>query len=277
MENKLRLLSIVGTILFLSGTILVLAVIAIWQLAPRSVPANYESLDNLENPTHDLPLRANGPALSPFTPTESAVPSLPSVRPTSAIAGLDENQWQDSSGIAAGPGWPVLTYPEGSSEKPNDTRSTSSQMSVAIPDLDINAPVLPVSLTSTADQSSRPYQQWTVPDEFAAGWHDTSARPGQPGNIVLNGHNNIYGAIFHDLADLPLGAEIILYDAGIAHIYRVTGREFLLERGEPLRDRLRNARWIMPTAEERMTIVTCWPNTSNSHRLVVVAEPVEQT
>jgi sortase (surface protein transpeptidase) len=26
--------------------------------------------------------------------------------------------------------------------------------------------------------------------------------------------------------------------------------------------------------DERITIVTCWPRTDNSHRLVVIAEPV---
>ena len=40
------------------------------------------------------------------------------------------------------------------------------------------------------------------------------------------------------------------------------------------RQRLQNARWIAATADERLTLVTCWPNTTNSHRLIIVAEPV---
>ncbi|HID54608.1 MAG TPA: sortase, partial [Anaerolineae bacterium] len=35
------------------------------------------------------------------------------------------------------------------------------------------------------------------------------------------------------------------------------------------------AEWIMPTEDERITLVTCWPYTDNTNRLIVVAQPVE--
>jgi len=35
-----------------------------------------------------------------------------------------------------------------------------------------------------------------------------------------------------------------------------------------------NARYINPTADERLTLVTCWPATGNSHRLIIIARPV---
>jgi len=37
--------------------------------------------------------------------------------------------------------------------------------------------------------------------------------------------------------------------------------------------RQENARWIAPTDDERLTLVTCWPYTNNTHRVVVVAKP----
>ena len=43
---------------------------------------------------------------------------------------------------------------------------------------------------------------------------------------------------------------------------------------EPLDVRQANARWILPTTDERVTLITCWPYESNSHRLVVIALPV---
>jgi sortase A len=34
-----------------------------------------------------------------------------------------------------------------------------------------------------------------------------------------------------------------------------------------------NARWIEPTEDERLTLVSCWPYETNAYRLVVVARP----
>ena len=30
-----------------------------------------------------------------------------------------------------------------------------------------------------------------------------------------------------------------------------------------------------PTTDERITLITCWPYTSNTHRLIIVAKPIE--
>jgi sortase A len=147
-------------------------------------------------------------------------------------------------------------------------------MRLSIPALEIDASIQPVSLISQF-VGDRPIQQWSVPDEYAVGWHDTSALPGQHGNTVLNGHNNVHGAVFRDLADLSPGEQIILYDDIHSYVYEVTQVELLEERGQPLRVRKMNARWILPTSDERLTIVTCWPNTTNSHRLVVIAQLVD--
>ncbi len=38
-----------------------------------------------------------------------------------------------------------------------------------------------------------------------------------------------------------------------------------------------NAEWIAPTTNERLTLVTCWPKRSNTHRLIIVAEPVVES
>jgi sortase A len=37
--------------------------------------------------------------------------------------------------------------------------------------------------------------------------------------------------------------------------------------------RLENARWIGPFPDERLTLVTCWPYTNNTHRVIVIAKP----
>jgi sortase A len=48
----------------------------------------------------------------------------------------------------------------------------------------------------------------------------------------------------------------------------------LKEKGEPPEVREQNTAWIAPTEDERLTMVTCWPYTNNTHRLVIVAKPI---
>ncbi|HOG80388.1 MAG TPA: sortase, partial [Anaerolineaceae bacterium] len=48
----------------------------------------------------------------------------------------------------------------------------------------------------------------------------------------------------------------------------------LPERNQPVEQRIENARWIEPSVDTRLTLITCWPYESNTHRLVVVARPV---
>ena len=48
------------------------------------------------------------------------------------------------------------------------------------------------------------------------------------------------------------------------------------DKGEPEAVRRANAKWIGPFNEERLTLVTCWPYNNNTHRLIVIAKPVEQ-
>jgi len=109
--------------------------------------------------------------------------------------------------------------------------------------------------------------------DYAVGWHKTSAHPGHNGNIVLNGHHNIRGEVFRYLVDLEVGDTVLLYVKEQVYHYAVSEKHILKEKGESLQVRRENASWIAPTEDERLTIVTCWPYTNNTHRLVVVAKP----
>lgn len=140
--------------------------------------------------------------------------------------------------------------------------------------LGVDAPIQPVELAPVAEGGNR-YFQWQVPDGRAVGWHKAGARLGEPGNTVLNGHNNIHGQVFKDLADLEVGAEIVVHGAERSYAYMVTQKEIVAELGKPLSKRLENAHWIQPTDEERITLVSCWPYVSNTHRVIIMAEPAD--
>ncbi len=113
---------------------------------------------------------------------------------------------------------------------------------------------------------------WNVPNH-AAGFHQGSAYPGQVGNTVISGHSNTAGRVFENLDKLALGDRILVYVGASAYEYQVTQRELLQEQGVSLEQRIQNGRWIAPTDDECLTLVTCWPNTGTSHRLIIVARP----
>jgi LPXTG-site transpeptidase (sortase) family protein len=142
-----------------------------------------------------------------------------------------------------------------------------------IPAIGVNAPIQPVGLVELEEDGQR-YKQWQAPHSYAVGWHATSARPGTVGNTVLNGHNNVYGAVFRDLVDLDLGDEITVYDEGQTYRYQVAHRELVEEKDQPLDVRLYNARWMLPTSDERLTLISCWPDVGVTHRVIVVATSV---
>lgn len=147
---------------------------------------------------------------------------------------------------------------------------------IVIPSIEVDAEVIGVGLTAVQSGGQTVYQ-WQVPAAYEAGWHNTSALLGQPGNTVLNGHHNIFGEVFGHLVDLNVGDQIVVYDASSSHSYTVAEVQILPERDQPLAVRLENAKWIEPTSDERLTLVTCWPHDDNSHRLIVVAYPTSST
>lgn len=143
---------------------------------------------------------------------------------------------------------------------------------LVIPALDLDAPVQPVSL-QTLEVDGQQLYQWEVPAGYQAGWHGSSALLGEPGNTVINGHNNTLGEIFRDLADLEVGDTFSLFDIDKEYRYRIERIEILPEQGQSMTLRLENAKWIEPTTDERVTLVSCWPYVGNTHRIVVVARP----
>ena len=141
-----------------------------------------------------------------------------------------------------------------------------------IPSVNIDTPVIPVGW-HLVEQNGQQYSIWDVAD-YAVGWHNTTALPGQAGNTVMAGHHNINGEVFRELVNVEVGDEVVIYQGDAAIRYQVEVKTIVKEKGEPIEVRRKNAEWIAPTDDERITMVTCWPYTSNTHRVIVVAKPV---
>jgi sortase A len=141
---------------------------------------------------------------------------------------------------------------------------------IVIPAIKLNAPIRQATLKEIEFQG-KTFNQWVAPSTFAAGQITTSAALGADGNTVLIGHHNVYGEVFGHLVDLHVGDQITVYSGDQKFLYEITQKLILRELGEPLEVRLKNAQWIDPTQDERLTLVTCWPQDSNTHRLIIVA------
>jgi sortase A len=89
---------------------------------------------------------------------------------------------------------------------------------------------------------------------------------------VLSGHHNMGTEVFRYLVDLKKGDEIILQADGRDYHYTVVDHFVLPERNVSAEQRQQNAQWIMPTTTERLTLVTCWPYSTNTHRVIVIAK-----
>jgi LPXTG-site transpeptidase (sortase) family protein len=145
---------------------------------------------------------------------------------------------------------------------------------IVIPSIGLDAPII-VSHTRMVVVEGKSFAQWEAPNQFAVGWQEGSSLLGVPGNTVLNGHHNIYGEVFGHLYQLNQGDEIIVYAGDRAFHYAVSQVMKIEERNASLQQREENARWVLPSTDERLTLVTCWPPTSNVYRLIVVAVPIK--
>lgn len=146
---------------------------------------------------------------------------------------------------------------------------------IVISKIKLDAPVIVTDFNFT-DVEGETFGQWQAPNEFAAGWHPDSALLGEVGNTVINGHHNAYGEVFGRLVDLETGDIISVFAGQKEYRYVIANRMILKERFESAEIRLENARWLARSEDVRLTLVTCWPKETNTHRLILVARPLEE-
>jgi sortase A len=80
--------------------------------------------------------------------------------------------------------------------------------------------------------------------------------------------------VFQKLVDVEVGDSIKVYAEDEEFSFVVSNRMILPELFVDVATRLENARWLARSEDTRLTLVTCWPAESNTHRLILVAVPV---
>ncbi len=138
---------------------------------------------------------------------------------------------------------------------------------IRIPNLALETDIIAVGWQRTATSVT-----WDSP-AYATGYLISSAAPGDIGNTVIYGHNNVEGEVFKALDELTIGDEIqIETQDGTVFTYQVSETTIILETGITPSQQAEHLSFFEQTNDERLTLLTCWPYTSNSHRVVVVAQ-----
>ncbi len=137
---------------------------------------------------------------------------------------------------------------------------------IIIPAIDLDSRVVDLHLMSEGLQ-----QRWQTASK-AVGFHVGSATPGEIGNTVMSGHVNSpfrgEGDIFRRLDNvaplLRLGqiVDIVLEAGDTRYLYRATDTTVLLPEDVDV---------FRPTGEPTLSLVTCAPATTYSHRFIVNA------
>ncbi len=242
---------------------------------PREmIEGAYVSESNIKNET-----TAVEEGFIPFYVPAEATPEqlpLPTLESASAeeLSGLSENPTPvDPVGLGE-----LLDGETPGEATPEETEEGAVPVWIYIKKIALEKPIVAAtSATVEVEENGETYEfvQWEAPDQEAVGWHTDSARLGVAGNTVLNGHHNSYGRVFRNLAYLQEGDYIQIYgDDGQWYTYVVANKMVLPEWNVTLEKRMENAAWILPSQDERLTLITCWPEQTNSHRLIIVARPV---
>jgi sortase A len=222
---------------------------------------------------------ATATATPTSTPTATATPSpepTATTQPTSppalpAVATIDSQQEATAAAEGSQPP-PAPTrdpniLPNGVRYGDHNPNLPGRVVRITSPNIKLDTNIYEVYVTKKG--------LWEVAD-YAAGHHFSSANPGEGSNVVISGHNNWRGEVFRYLEDLKPGDVLQLWtQEGKEYQYKVEEIKKLKETGVSYAQRMKNAEVINPTDHEQLTLVTCWPYTTFTHRLIVIAKPLE--
>lgn len=95
------------------------------------------------------------------------------------------------------------------------------------------------------------------------GLNSYSAKAGKPGNIILSGHNDIFGQVFRKLDQLKTGDEIIILTEKMTYTYNVQGTQIV----QPTQVEV-----LAQTSNATITLISCYPYLVDNQRIVVTGK-----
>lgn len=90
-----------------------------------------------------------------------------------------------------------------------------------------------------------------------------SANPGERGNLVLAGHDDVYGEPFRDLEKIEIGKEVLVYAGATTFRYVIKARRVVAPNDLSV---------LAPSKNPVITLVTCTPYRIDTNRFVLIGE-----
>ena len=94
------------------------------------------------------------------------------------------------------------------------------------------------------------------------GQYINNTNPGGNGNLILSGHNDIFGQFFRYLDQLVPGDEVVIYTNMRAYTYVITGTQVVEPTFVQVMDQ---------TPDPTLTLISCYPYLIDDQRIVVQA------
>lgn len=168
-----------------------------------------------------------------------------------------------------------VVLPEGHTppNSPGGARPNEAEIPANLRPIFFAAQNLPIP-TSAPEQTIRiqiPAIKVDAPVVQGDGWeqlkkgvaqHAGTPNPGETGNIVLSGHNDVFGEVFRDLDRLAPGDQVILLTRQRRYVYIIAGTQLV----EPTAVEV-----MAPTSDVRVTLISCHPYLIDIHRIIVTA------
>ncbi len=87
--------------------------------------------------------------------------------------------------------------------------------------------------------------------------------PGERGNLILSGHNDVYGEPFRDLEKIEVGKDVFVHAGKTSFRYVIKSKRVVVPTDLSV---------LAPSKTPILTLITCTPYRIDTHRLIVVGE-----
>lgn len=152
-----------------------------------------------------------------------------------------------------------LVFPHRANANAPATRKPLPPTRLLVPAIELDSPV--TSLGVRYDNTGQLIWETAA---FMVGHYTNTSNAGEQGNCVLSGHisSRSSGAVFRRLPDVQTGDGVAVGTAESLFLYQVVRTEVVDPRATDV---------MLPSADVRLTLITCVPDGIYSHRLIVTA------
>jgi LPXTG-site transpeptidase (sortase) family protein len=170
----------------------------------------------------------------------------------------------------------VANQAEGKKQIPSlELKVTPADYRVIIESIQKNIPVVNVSSEAVVKRDWKALEK-DIQKALQNGvvHYPSTANPGEHGNVVITGHSSYflwdpgrYKDVFAALHRVVVGDKVVVYYGQQKYVYKVTEIKKVLPKEIEV---------LLPSGDDRLTLITCTPIGTNLRRLIVIAKPVKE-